>query len=80
MDKKRDFIYDLITGLCNENCFKQCIEIIKDKYLCCFGLTKLLKLTRSAKKILPTAQMISHHNKILCISEIFDGLVSYRTN
>jgi hypothetical protein len=50
MDKKKEFIDDLITGLCDENCFKRCFEIPKDKYLCHFGLTKLLKLTRSAQK------------------------------
>jgi hypothetical protein len=80
IDKKRDFIDYLITGLCDEDCFKQCFEITKDKYLCRFGLTKLLKLTRSEqKKILPTSQTISHRNKILYITEIFNGLVSYRT-
>jgi hypothetical protein len=51
MDKKKDFIDDLITGSCDEDCFKQCFEITKDKYLCGrFGLTKLLKLTQSAQK------------------------------
>jgi hypothetical protein len=80
IDKKKDFIDELITGLCDEDCFKRCFEITKDKYLCRFGLTKLLKLTRSEqKKILPTAQTISHRNKIICITEIFNGLVSYRT-
>jgi hypothetical protein len=50
IDKKKDFIDDLITGLCDEDCFKLCFEITKDKYLCRFGLTKLLKLTRSEQK------------------------------
>jgi hypothetical protein len=50
IDKKQDFIYDLITGLCDKDCFKQCFETTKDRYLCRFGLTKLLKLTHSAQK------------------------------
>jgi hypothetical protein len=80
MDKRKEFIKGLITGSCDNNCYKRCFEIAKDKYFCRYGLAKLLKLTRSdGKKILPTAQMISHRNKILCVSEIFNAMVFYRT-
>jgi hypothetical protein len=78
--KKQEFIERLITGSCDPVCFKRCFEIDTNKFLCRFGLSKLLKLTkREFAAVVPSAKQISQRNKIICITEIFSAYVSYRT-
>jgi hypothetical protein len=61
VDKKKQFISDLITESCDEDRYERCFKIADGKLLCRSGLSVVLKLSRGMqKKIVPTAVSISH--------------------
>jgi hypothetical protein len=79
IEKRKNFISDLLTEGCDEDRYERCFKIADGKFLCRSGLSVVLKLSRGMqKKIVPTAVLISHRYRALCIAEIFSALAVYR--
>jgi hypothetical protein len=80
VEKQKQFVDDLLSLSCDDECFKCCFQISESRYLCRSGLSRVLKLSRRVQKeIVPSSKFIYHRYRILCITEIFSALVCYRT-
>jgi hypothetical protein len=80
VEKQKQFVNDLLSFSCDDECFNRCFQISESRYLCRTGLSRVLKLSRRVQKaIVPSSKFIYHRYHIICITEIFSALVSYRT-
>jgi hypothetical protein len=80
LEKQKQFVSGLLSESCDDECYQRCFEISVGQYLCRSCLSIVLQLPRRIQKaIVPSARYISGRYRILCITEIFNALVIYRS-
>jgi hypothetical protein len=78
---QKQYVYDMLSSSSDDDGFSRCFKVPENMFLCRHGLSNVLQLSHQKKQsIVPSSKTITKRYSLLCISEIFNALVLYRTS
>jgi hypothetical protein len=78
---QKQYVYGMLSSSSDDDGYLQCFKVSDNLFFCRDGISKFLRLTRQKKQsIIPSSKLISKRYRILCVSEIFQALVTFQTS
>jgi hypothetical protein len=79
---QKQYVYDMLSSSSDDDGFLLCFKVSDNNFLCRDGLLNVLQLESRCKiqSTIPSSKTIRKRYRLVCISEIFNALVRYRTS
>jgi hypothetical protein len=78
---QKQYVYGMLSSSSDDDGYLRCFKNSDNLFLCRDGISKVLRLThRKKQSIIPSSKLISKRYWILCLSEIFQALVTFQSS